>query len=72
MKRNHVDERLLIDGEAADILMVPRRRLVRLAKSGQIPAIFLPDGEIRFLETDLWAWVEQHRRADLATPDARK
>lgn len=39
---------LLIPSEVDRLLRYPRGRAVRLAKSGRLPAVFLPDGEIRF------------------------
>ena len=39
---------LLMPREVDRMLRYPRGRALRLAKSGQLPAIRLPDGEIRF------------------------
>ena len=39
---------LLTPREVEQSLRYPRGRSVRLAKAGLLPAIFLPDGEIRF------------------------
>ena len=33
-------------------------KLVRLAKQGKVPCVLLPDGEIRFVESDILKWVE--------------
>ncbi|MBN2294910.1 MAG: hypothetical protein JXM70_20955 [Pirellulales bacterium] len=51
---------LLTDYEAAPLVKMTSRRLSRLAKQGKAPCVILPDGEIRFREADLTAWVEQH------------
>jgi predicted site-specific integrase-resolvase len=53
---------LLTDGEAAGRLRMLPIRLVRLAKAGRVPCVVLPDGEIRFSESDLREWVETHKR----------
>jgi hypothetical protein len=56
------ERHILTDGEAARILRMPRLRLLRLAKAGDVPSIRLPDGEYRFVQADLWAWVEGHKQ----------
>ena len=53
---------LLTDGEAAGILRMPTARVNRLVKSGDLPYVALPDGELRFLEADLWDWIRGHRK----------
>ena len=58
---------LLHDFEAADLLRMRTNRLTRLAKANQVPHVLLPDGEFRFVADDLWQWVEQYRRAPLAS-----
>jgi len=55
-------KRLLTDGEAASLLRISRTLLVRLAKRGEVPAVYLPDGDIRFDADDLWAWVDRHKQ----------
>jgi len=55
------DERLLTDAEASEMLRMLPVRLSRLVKAGQIPYVLLPDGEPRFLESDLWSWVCERR-----------
>jgi excisionase family DNA binding protein len=57
-------KRLLTDGEAASLLRISRTLLVRFAKRGEVPAVRLPDGDIRFDETDLWRWVESHKTVE--------
>ena len=54
-------QRPLNDLDAADILQMPVARLTRFAKANKVPHVRLPDGEIRFVEADLWLWVEQHK-----------
>lgn len=55
-------QKLLTDGEAAELLRMIPSRLKRLARDQQIPYIQLPDGELRFHEPDIWQWVQEHRR----------
>jgi len=52
-------KRLLTAGEAADILQMPETRLARFAEASQIPHVRLPDGEVRFIEGNLWEWIGQ-------------
>ena len=57
------DAILLRDDEAASLVRMTPRRLVRLARQGKVPCVALPDGEIRFSESDLRMWVEQFRQS---------
>jgi hypothetical protein len=63
---------LLHDFEAADLLRMPASRLKRLANTGQVPHVRLPDGEFRFDADDLWQWVDQYRRDPHVSGDAPK
>jgi hypothetical protein len=54
-------QRLLTDTDAADILQMPAARLARFAKANKVPHVRLPDGELRFVEADLWGWIERHK-----------
>lgn len=57
-----MDAEILLDAtEAGAQLRMPRARLTRLARKGEVPSIVLPDGEIRFRRTDLVEWVAQYR-----------
>lgn len=49
------NEYLLTCGEVEQLLRYPRGRAAKLAKAGKLPAIFLPDGEIRFCQRDITA-----------------
>lgn len=42
-------------------LSMPPARVVRFAKSGQIPCIVLPDGELMFDADELAAWLVRLR-----------
>lgn len=55
-------KRILTDAEAARLLKMPRSRLARLAKTGVVPSVHLPDGEPRFIAADLWEWVQRHKQ----------
>jgi len=62
---------LLIDvHDAAALLSISRARVARLAKTGQIPCVWLPDGELRFSEQDLTRWIDQHKQPAVETEDA--
>jgi len=51
---------LLTHHEAGDVLRMLPARVLRFAKSGELPHVKLPDGELRFVESDLWQWVSEH------------
>jgi excisionase family DNA binding protein len=53
---------LLTDSEAADILRLTARQVLRLAKRGELPSVKLPNGETRFDSDDLRHWVDSLRR----------
>ncbi|MCC6126899.1 MAG: helix-turn-helix domain-containing protein [Pirellulales bacterium] len=58
---------LLTESEAGDILRLPSRRILKLARQGAIPHIDLPGNEIRFERADLDKWIASHKREE-ATP----
>ncbi len=53
---------LLTPIEASDLLRLPTRRVVKLARAGEIPHVLLPGDELRFREAELWLWVERHQQ----------
>jgi excisionase family DNA binding protein len=53
---------LITDSEAADILRLTTRQVVKLAKIGLLPSVNLPGGEIRFDIDDLCEWVDSRKR----------
>jgi hypothetical protein len=53
---------------AARILGLTERQLSRLVERGIVPHVMLPDGDVRFVEADLWAWVEARKQATGETP----
>jgi hypothetical protein len=58
-----MDTPLLIDArEAGRLLDMLPARVARLAKRGALPAVILPDGELRFSPADLREWVNAHRQ----------
>ena len=52
---------LLTPGEAADLLRLTTHKVKQLASRGDIPTVRVPGDEFRFLEVDLWAWVETRK-----------
>ena len=48
---------LLTPREIDALLRYPRGRAIKLAKAGQLPAVILPDGEIRFARDAIEAWL---------------
>jgi excisionase family DNA binding protein len=60
-------ERLLTTRELAEFLGVIPETVLRWVRRGQLPAIKLPSGAIRFRESDVDAWLEARstsKRAD--------
>ena len=53
---------LLTDAEAADILRLTARQVLRLASRGELPSIRLPNKEVRFDPADLARFVDSHKR----------
>lgn len=74
-ERNGV--RLLTPLEAAKLLRVSTGRLLGLANHDRVPAVYLPDNEIRFVEAELLKWVESYNLSKRyweakIVPDLRK
>jgi excisionase family DNA binding protein len=63
---------LLDESEAARLLSLTPRQVVRLANRGELPTVHLPGGQIRFDPDDLSRWVESHKRpgANVEGPQA--
>jgi excisionase family DNA binding protein len=59
---DHVRERLLTAREVAELLAVSVETVLRYARRGELPAIQLPGGQLRFREDDLDAWVAARAR----------
>jgi len=53
---------LLTKRQAAEILAVTSGQLARMASRGEVPSVKLPNREVRFIERDLWAWIESRRQ----------
>ncbi|MBI2477317.1 MAG: helix-turn-helix domain-containing protein [Planctomycetia bacterium] len=49
---------LITASEASSLLRLTTREVKHLALRGEIPAVRLPGDEFRFIESDLWAWIE--------------
>jgi excisionase family DNA binding protein len=73
-----VTGRLVTAREFAGLLGVSTETVLRWTRRGEVPAIRLPGGAIRYRETDLDAWLERHETAGDATrgvsaaPDATR
>jgi hypothetical protein len=48
--------------QAGELLRMLPARVVRLAKRGDIPCVALPNGEYRFVFSELEQWIAAHRR----------
>jgi excisionase family DNA binding protein len=57
---------LLTAADVADLLRLPQARVGRMAKSGAIPNLRLPDGSVRFERTELCKWITALRRGGVA------
>ena len=55
---------LLTESEAGDILRLPSRRVLKLARQGVIPHITLPGEEIRFSQADLEKWIASRKQEE--------
>jgi excisionase family DNA binding protein len=51
--------RLLTTREVADTLGVSPETVLRYVRRGELPAVRLPGGALRFREAELDAWLEQ-------------
>jgi hypothetical protein len=52
--------KLLTEFEAADLLQLTPRQVLRLANRGELPRVVFPNGEVRFDEADLSRFIESH------------
>lgn len=55
---------LLDEFDTAELLKLTPRQVLHLAKSGQLPAVYLPGGAVRFDSADLGHWVQSHKRPE--------
>lgn len=53
---------LLTPREVDQLLRYPRGRSVKLAKAGNLPAVFLPNDEIRFQSGVIDEWISERSR----------
>jgi excisionase family DNA binding protein len=53
---------LLTDSEAAEVLRLTPRQVLRLANRGELPSIAFPNREVRFDRADLSRFIESHKR----------
>ena len=52
-------ESLLTPREVDQLFRYPHGRSAKLAKAGELPAVFLPDGEIRFQSGVIDEWISE-------------
>ena len=57
-----METQLLATLEAAAVLNMTPAQIRTLVRKRQLPHVALPNGEIRFVEADLVAWIESHRQ----------
>ena len=62
---------LLTAHDVASWLGMPTRRVVRLARAGDIPSLTLPDGEIAFDAAELTAWIHAPSQPLMRSPLSR-
>ena len=53
---------LLTPGEASDRMRTTTYAVTKMAISGDLPSVLMPDGTVRFLESDIAEWITDHRR----------
>jgi hypothetical protein len=64
------DVRILTDVESADFLRLRLSQFARLVKSGAIARLELSDGQVRFLLSDLVAYVRAKRVAPVQAAES--
>lgn len=65
-----MSERLLTARIVAETIGVSSETVLRWTRRGELPAIRLPGGAIRYRETDLDAWLQERETAGDATRGA--
>jgi excisionase family DNA binding protein len=58
-----VSDRLLTARELADRLGVSAGALLRWTRAGQVPAVKLPSGAVRYVPEQIDAWLEERQTA---------
>jgi predicted DNA-binding transcriptional regulator AlpA len=48
--------------DAGTMLALSTRQVRALVRSGKLPHVALPNGEVRFVGSDLRDWIESHKR----------
>jgi excisionase family DNA binding protein len=59
-----MSDRLLTAREVADQLAVSTETTLRWTRRGQLPAVRLPGGAIRYRPAELAGWLDEHSTAD--------
>jgi excisionase family DNA binding protein len=73
-----VTDRLVTARELAEQLGVSTGALLRWTRAGQVPAVKLPSGAVRYVPDEIDAWLGEHSTAGdatrgvSATPDATR
>jgi len=63
---------LLTAKDIDDLFRYPSGRTARLARAGRIPFITLPDGEIRFDQTEIEKLLTAARQPEGTVPDGHR
>jgi predicted DNA-binding transcriptional regulator AlpA len=61
---------LLNEAGAALVLGIRESEIRRLVRREEIPHVKLPNGDVRFIETDLWEWAQSFRCPATVAPVA--
>lgn len=75
MTDTQVTGRLLTARQVADLLGVSTETVLRWTRRGDLPAIKLPGGAVRFRASELDEWIEERatlRRGSANQPDERR
>jgi excisionase family DNA binding protein len=57
---SNVSDRLLTAREVADLLGVSAGALLRWTRAGDVPAVKLPSGAVRYRPEQIDAWLDEH------------
>lgn len=59
---------LLTEIDVADLLKIPTRHVRRYVREGTIPHVVLPNGDVRFLISELERWIAQRKHPQAEEP----
>ena len=63
-----ITRQLLTHYEAAELLSISDRELLRLVNANELPHVRLPNQELRFDQSDLWRWIDSLKSNQNANP----